>query len=192
MNVTLGEAPHFEVGEIQFQILINCSASMISRFSCVWLFVTPKSRPMDCSPPGSSDHGILRARILEWVAMPSSRGSCWPRNWTHVSCVSCIAGGLFTAEPPKKPNQLQKEMKSLRRVISLSLASTAISAKWVWQFLPQMCDLIRVQYIKSLTHRRHPESQCSFTDTPLCTPPIQVIQMMAMVNGKERGHGWQN
>ena len=31
--------------------------------------------PMDCNPPGSSDHGILQARILEWVATPSSRGS---------------------------------------------------------------------------------------------------------------------
>ena len=41
MNVALGEAPRFGVGEIQFQILINCSACMISHFSCVWLFVTP-------------------------------------------------------------------------------------------------------------------------------------------------------
>ena len=36
--------------------------------------------PMDCSPPGSSVRGILQARILEWVAMPSSRGSSWPRE----------------------------------------------------------------------------------------------------------------
>ena len=41
--------------------------------------------PMDCSPPGSSVHGILQARILEWVAMPSSRGSSWPRDQTSVS-----------------------------------------------------------------------------------------------------------
>ena len=40
--------------------------------------------PMDCSPPGSSVHGILQARILQWVAMPSSRGSSWPRDWTRV------------------------------------------------------------------------------------------------------------
>ena len=42
------------------------------------------------SPPGSPVRGILQARILEWVAMPSSRGSSWPRGWTHVSYVSCI------------------------------------------------------------------------------------------------------
>ena len=41
MNVALGEAPRFGVGEIQFQILINCSAYMISHFSCVRLFATP-------------------------------------------------------------------------------------------------------------------------------------------------------
>ena len=41
--------------------------------------------PMDCSPPGSSDHGILQARILEWVAISFSRGSSWPRDRTQVS-----------------------------------------------------------------------------------------------------------
>ena len=40
--------------------------------------------PTDCSPPGSSVHGILQARILEWVAMPSSRGSSPPRDWTAL------------------------------------------------------------------------------------------------------------
>ena len=36
--------------------------------------------------------------------MPFSRGSFWPRNWTHVSCIFCIAGGFFPSEPPRKPN----------------------------------------------------------------------------------------
>ena len=45
---------------------------------------------MDCSPTSSSVHGTFQARILEWVAMPSSRGSSQPRDWTHISCVSCI------------------------------------------------------------------------------------------------------
>jgi len=40
---------------------------------------------IDCSMPDSSVHGILQARILEWVAMPSSRGSSWPRDWTCIS-----------------------------------------------------------------------------------------------------------
>jgi len=49
--------------------------------------------PMDRSPPGSSVHGILQARILEWTAIPFSRGSSWPRNQTQVSCT---AGRFFT------------------------------------------------------------------------------------------------
>ena len=46
--------------------------------------------PMDCSPSGSSVHGILQARILEWVAIPFSKGSSWPRDRTHISYVSYI------------------------------------------------------------------------------------------------------
>ena len=49
--------------------------------------------PMYHSPPGSSVHGILQARILEWVAVSSSRGSSRPRDWTRVSR---IAGRFFT------------------------------------------------------------------------------------------------
>ena len=56
--------------------------------------------PMDGSPPGSSVRGILQARILEWVAISSFRGSSRPRNQTRVSC---IAGRFFATEPPGKP-----------------------------------------------------------------------------------------
>ena len=48
---------------------------------------------MDFSPPGSSVHGILQARILEWVAIPFSRGSSQPMDQTQVSC---LAGRFFT------------------------------------------------------------------------------------------------
>ena len=57
--------------------------------------------PMDCSPAGSSIPGIVQARILEWVAIPFSRGSSQPRDRTRVSH---IAGrGFLTSEPPGKP-----------------------------------------------------------------------------------------
>ena len=46
-----------------------------------------------CNPPASSVHGILQARVIEWVAIPFSRGSSQPRDWTQVSC---IAGRFFT------------------------------------------------------------------------------------------------
>ena len=49
--------------------------------------------PMNCRPPGSSVHGILQARTLEWVVIPFSGGSSQPRDWTQVSC---IEGRFFT------------------------------------------------------------------------------------------------
>ena len=69
--------------------LINClplglSMSAKSLQSCSIL-----CDPMGCSLPGSSVHGILQARILEWVAMPSSRGSSPPWDQTRTSCISC-------------------------------------------------------------------------------------------------------
>ena len=59
--------------------------------------------PMDCSPPGSSVHGIFQARILEWVAMTCSRESSPPRDPTCISCGYFIADGFFPPEPPGKP-----------------------------------------------------------------------------------------
>ena len=50
---------------------------------------------MDCSPPGSSVHGILQARILEWVAVSSSRGSSRPGDRICVSYVSCVGRWVF-------------------------------------------------------------------------------------------------
>ena len=88
---------------LQFTDCFNI-ACVLSHFSCVRLF----RNPMDCSPPGSSVQGILQAAMLEWVAMPSSRGSSQPRDQT---CVSCTAGRFFTTEPPKR-----KKVKSLSRV----------------------------------------------------------------------------
>ena len=53
---------------------------------------------MDCNPPDSSFHGILQAGMLEWVAMPSFRGSSPPRDQTWISYYSPeLAGEFFTA-----------------------------------------------------------------------------------------------
>ena len=57
--------------------------------------------PMDCSLPGSSVHGILQARIPEWVIIPFSRGSSRPRDWTWVSW---IASRFFTTWATGKKN----------------------------------------------------------------------------------------
>ena len=93
-QVFLLQLPLFLLSKmIENQYLLSPGFSCLVTKSCPIL-----CNPMDCSLPGSSVHGISQARILEWVAIPSSRGSCL--GSTHVSC---IAGGFFTAEPPGKP-----------------------------------------------------------------------------------------
>jgi len=116
--------------------------------------------PVDCSPPGSSVHGILQASILEWIAMPSSRGPSWPRDQTQVSC---IAGGFFTilatreALPPqkKKVQSLQREVKwglpapvcslclyvNRSKLICIFIVIATAAAKSL-QSCPTLCDPI--------------------------------------------------
>ena len=66
---------------------------MLSRFSRVWL-----CNPMDCSPPGFPVRGILQARILEWVAISSSRGILLTQGSNQrLSKPSSLAGGIFTS-----------------------------------------------------------------------------------------------
>ena len=76
---------------------------VLSRFSRVRL-----CHPVDCSPPGSSVLGISQARILEWVAVSSSRGSSGPRVRTCISFVSCIGRWVLTTEPP---GRVQKKLE---------------------------------------------------------------------------------
>ena len=64
---------------------LSLHVCMLSCFSHVRLFDA-----LNCSLLGSSVHGILQARILEWVTMPFSKGSSQPRDWTHTSYISCV------------------------------------------------------------------------------------------------------
>ena len=79
-------------------IVGSSSSQLITSFhSCFFAQLCPTLwDPLDYSPPGSSVHGIPQARILEEVAIFFSRGSSWPRDQTHISCISCIAGRFLT------------------------------------------------------------------------------------------------
>ena len=82
--------------------------------------------PMDCSPAGSSDHGILQARILEWVAMPSSRGSSWPKDPVSVSFVSWTGRWvLYTSTTWEAPILTQYP---------------TVVVCWVAQLCPTLCN----------------------------------------------------
>ena len=94
---------------------------------------------MDCSPPGSSVHGILQTRIPERVAISFSRGYSQPRDWIHVSC---IAGELFPTKPPGKtlytiewdkesPQVLSRCSVYVRHVSDLLLCSPTCNSTFV-------------------------------------------------------------
>ena len=104
------------------------------KFSC--LFYDPTlviqscptlCNPMDYSLIGSSVHGILQARILEWVVIPFSRGSSWPRDWTWVFCMQV---GSLPSEPPGKA-------MDVGNLFSCSSAFSKPSC-YIWQFLVQI------------------------------------------------------
>ena len=88
----------------QFKAIFYITSIFIFAVCCtmlshVWLFVIRWT----AAQPGSSAHGISQARILEWVAISSSRGSSQPRDRTRIFRDSCIAGRFFTAKPSGKP-----------------------------------------------------------------------------------------
>ena len=72
--------------------------------SCIWLSVTPWT----IAHQAPLFMGIFQARILEWVAMPSSRASSQPRDWTPVSCLLYWQVGSLPPRPPGKPKLKQK------------------------------------------------------------------------------------
>ena len=78
----------------------NLEYSRMSACMCAKLLQSRLTlcKPMDCNPPGSSVYGILLAKILEWVAIPSPRASSQPRDWTQASHIA----GRFHTEPPGK------------------------------------------------------------------------------------------
>ena len=84
--------------------------------------------PMDCSPPGSSVHRILQARVLEWVAISFSRGSSQPRARTQVSC---ITGRCFNLCATREPPGLLRQ--------SFCIFFISFSWRWFWSSLPLQC-----------------------------------------------------
>ena len=82
--------------------LSECACVHVCAHSCLTL-----CDPMDCSPLGSSVQGIFQARILEWVAVSSSRASYHPWGWSHVSCLSCTGRWiLYYLSHVGSPDQL--------------------------------------------------------------------------------------
>ena len=91
--------------------------------------------PMDCSWPGSSVHGILQGRILEWVAMPSPRGSSWPQgsNQCLLGLLHWQVGSLPLAPPGKSLMCFYSITKEIRAVTIQNIRNLVL-----WNFT-QLC-----------------------------------------------------
>ena len=96
---------------------------------------------MDCSPPGSSVHGILQARILEWLAIPFSRGSSQPRDQTWASCIS---GRFFTIWASKEAAIVDLPDSGIehRSLTSQADSFTVWASREVLYMLVFKCELI--------------------------------------------------
>ena len=95
---------------------------------CTWL-------PVDYSLPDSSVHGLVQARILEWVAVSSSRGSFQPRNRTHISCLLHWQVGSLPLAPPGKPSFHNRWLQSWGTVKDppLDVLCTSVLSTLSWE-----------------------------------------------------------
>ena len=123
----LSQIGHFFVNDIATTVL-SASESVLKVL--VTQLCPTFCEPMNCSPPGSSDNGILQARVLEWVAISFSRGSSWPRAWTQVSC---IAGRFLTVWIFKGLCWASKVLKNDELGALYSFAHLSFSSHgWKW------------------------------------------------------------
>ena len=93
---------------ISIHLLLHACMCTQSLQSCQTLCNT-----IDCSPPGFSVHGILQARILEWITIPFSRGSSWPRAGTLAFC---NAGRFFTLQTTRETPIVKKKKKKVLKL----------------------------------------------------------------------------
>ena len=111
------------------------SLFIISAQSCLTL-----CDPMDYSLPGSCIHGILQARILEWVVISFSRGSSHPRDWTHVCCVPCIGRQILYHWRPSFKEESEKvglklNIQKMKFMASSPIISWPIDVETVRDFI---------------------------------------------------------
>ena len=92
-NMGVHGSHYWRMSPLSGLIVLRSTSIVVQLLNGVQLFCNP----MDSSLPDSSAHGISQTRILEWVVISISRGSSWPRDRTHISCITV---GFFTIELP--------------------------------------------------------------------------------------------
>ena len=112
---------------------------------------------MNCSLSGSSVLGNFQARILEWATIASSRGSSWPRDQTHISGISCIAGRFFTHwvtwEAPPRSFTNRKTLGPHPQSLILSVQGGAWATLFFFQFCRWLSWTAKAAKSSVKTHR---------------------------------------
>ena len=125
--------------------------------------------PMDCSPPGFSLHGILQARILEWVAIPFSRGSSRPRDQTQFSCIagkffyhlSHQGSPFYDSSCAKKKKKLTRNKKKMELTVVHSRSSVSENRHRVWPREASSENSWRAGHSLPSPRRNHPCARSS-------------------------------
>ena len=146
-------------------ILVRTLVCVLSR---VQLFLTP----MDCSPPGSSVHGIFQAGILEWVAISFSRESSWPRDQTCIIYVTCWQMNYLPLAPnwdAHKSDQFSSVAQSCLFVTPWTAAHQASV------FITNTQSLLKFMSIESVMPSNHLILCCPFLLPPSVFPSIRVF-----------------
>ena len=147
----------------------------VCALSHVWLFCNPK----DCSPSGSSVHGIFQARILGWVAISSSRGSSQPRDRTWVFSATRKfftiwatreASGLYTAPVPRREVQFSSVAQ-----LCLTLCNPVDCSMAVFPVHHELPGLLKLLSIESVKPSNHLILCCPLILPPSIFPSIRVF-----------------
>ena len=116
-----------QAGKPNDSVSVRCNLHDVARAPPCLTLCDPTVR----GPPGSPFCGAFQATVQEWVATRYSGESAWPRDWTHISHISALAGGFFTTLPPGKPKV---------NFICLSLSFFDMSLNTEEQSLPKFTD----------------------------------------------------
>ena len=110
--------------------------------------VVSDSDLMDCSPPGSSVHGIFQARVLEWVAISFFRGSSQPRGWTLVSRIASRHFTIWaTREAPLIEEILQRKEKRRRNTSELILENNKCPPEKLFSFFRHVWGYLSSDFV---------------------------------------------
>ena len=152
----------------------KCSSPQSKKLLFSHWVVSDSCDPMDCSPSGSSVHRIFQARVLEWVAISSPRGSSRPRDQTLVSC---IAGGLFTWATRKSSPRVTGPLAA--SCVAFHMRSVSCS---LW--------FLRPIVVVPQSVLRKEVCFCTFGNTIICSPSVnkgwQDTAKMYLQAGLER------